>query len=208
MKIDSCPAMLLVLRCWRSVTHVTETGKLSTDKDVFPFGYESWFIFSPVLDTLLASIASIEPTTISKSPTMTQYDFRWVKSIIVTISEIRRILISQYAVTRWHARERPPYCGPRVKSGLIAMNPSHQMAKFTYCEITSSNTSRLEAHAGFFRLLMKRIFGPYTVWPFNKKLIFWLVTCIRTRNYTVIRVSSNTLFFPVDYLGFHIQHIK
>ena len=26
------------------------------------------------------------------------------------LSEVRRILISRYTVTRWHLRERPPYC--------------------------------------------------------------------------------------------------
>ena len=31
---------------------------------------------------------------------------------------------------------------------------------FRYRKIASSNTSRLEAHVGFFRLLMKGIFGP------------------------------------------------
>jgi hypothetical protein len=36
----------------------------------------------------------------------------------------------------------------------------------------SSNTSRLEAHVSFFRLLMKGIFCPYVLWPFDKKLIF------------------------------------
>jgi hypothetical protein len=30
-----------------------------------------------------------------------------------------------------------------------------------YHKIASSNMSRLEAHVGFFRLLMKGIFGPY-----------------------------------------------
>ena len=30
-----------------------------------------------------------------------------------------------------------------------------------YRKVTSSNMSRLEANAGFFRLLMKRIFDPY-----------------------------------------------
>ena len=38
-----------------------------------------------------------------------------------------------------------------------------------YCKIASSNTSRLEAHIGLFRLLMKGIFGPYVLWPFDKK---------------------------------------
>ena len=34
---------------------------------------------------------------------------------------------------------------------------------FKYHKIASSNTSRLEAHVGFFRLLMKGIFGPYVL---------------------------------------------
>ena len=32
-----------------------------------------------------------------------------------------------------------------------------------YRKVASSNTSRLEAHAGFFRLLMKGIFDPYVL---------------------------------------------
>ena len=34
-----------------------------------------------------------------------------------------------------------------------------------------NNTSCLEAHAGFFRLLMKEILDPYVLGPFDKKLI-------------------------------------
>ena len=40
-----------------------------------------------------------------------------------------------------------------------------------YRKVASSNMSCLEAHAGFFRLLMKGIYGPYALWPFDKKLI-------------------------------------
>ena len=43
---------------------------------------------------------------------------------------------------------------------------------YDYRKIASSNTSRLEAHVGFFRLLMKGIFGPYVLWPFDKNVIF------------------------------------
>ena len=32
-----------------------------------------------------------------------------------------------------------------------------------YCKVVSSNTSRLEADAGFSRLLMKGIFDPYVL---------------------------------------------
>ena len=35
--------------------------------------------------------------------------------------------------------------------------------KSNYRKAASSNTSRLEAHAGFFRLLIKRIFDPYVL---------------------------------------------
>ena len=43
-------------------------------------------------------------------------------------------------------------------------------------KITSSNTSCLEAHVGFFRLLMKGSFGPYVLWSFDKKLFFLIST--------------------------------
>ena len=43
--------------------------------------------------------------------------------------------------------------------------------KIHYHKVASSNMSCLEAHAGFFRLLMKGIFDPYILSPFDKKLI-------------------------------------
>ena len=43
---------------------------------------------------------------------------------------------------------------------------------YIYRIVASSNPSRIEAHAGLFRLLMKGIFDPYVLWPFDKKLIF------------------------------------
>ena len=33
---------------------------------------------------------------------------------------------------------------------------------------------------------MKGIFGPYVLWPFDKKLIFWIVTRVSARDYKVI----------------------
>jgi hypothetical protein len=42
---------------------------------------------------------------------------------------------------------------------------------YNYCKVVSPNTSHLEAHAGFFRLLVKGIFNPYELQPFYKKLI-------------------------------------
>ena len=40
-----------------------------------------------------------------------------------------------------------------------------------YCKVASSNTSHLEAHAGFLSLLMKENFDPYVLGPLDKKLI-------------------------------------
>ena len=34
---------------------------------------------------------------------------------------------------------------------------------FEYCKVASSNVSHLEAHVGFFRWLVKGIFGPYVL---------------------------------------------
>ena len=43
---------------------------------------------------------------------------------------------------------------------------------YEYCIVTSTSASRIEAHAGLFRTLMKGIFNPYVLWPLDKKLIF------------------------------------
>ena len=50
----------------------------------------------------------------------------------------------------------------------------------TYRIVASTSSSRIEAHVGLFRLLMKGIFDPYVLWPFDKKLISCLVTCVST----------------------------
>ena len=49
------------------------------------------------------------------------------------------------------------------QDGLLKIN--------VYRKVVSSNTSGLEAHAGYFKLLMKWFFDPYVLCPFDKKLI-------------------------------------
>ena len=57
-----------------------------------------------------------------------------------------------------------------------------------YRKVVSSNTSRLKAHAGLIEdCLLKGIFYPYVLWPFDKKLISYLVKRVRTRDYTIYR---------------------
>ena len=48
----------------------------------------------------------------------------------------------------------------------------HPVVLCQYRKVASSNTSYLEAHAGFFRLLMKGIFDTYVLCLLDKKLIF------------------------------------
>ena len=63
------------------------------------------------------------------------------------------------------------------------MLPCQKSSNLQYRKIASTHKSRLEAHADFFRLLMKGIVNPYVLWPFDKKLISWLVKRVRTPNY-------------------------
>ena len=66
--------------------------------------------------------------------------------------------------------------------------------KTIYRKLPNSNTSRLETHAGFFRLLMKGIFDPYVLWPFEKNLISKLVT----RDYLIIDIRTTHQFALAD----------
>ena len=58
---------------------------------------------------------------------------------------------------------------PLLGSSLTNILQVVEFHALIYCKVLNSNTSRLEAHAGFFGLLMKGIFDPYV--PFDKKLI-------------------------------------
>ena len=52
---------------------------------------------------------------------------------------------------------------PRVHSCAKMLNLYFLKPSYIYRKVASSNTSCLEAHAGFFRLLMKGIFDPYVL---------------------------------------------
>ena len=90
-----------------------------------------------------------------------------------------------------------------------------KLSNFTHHKVASSQTSRLETHTGFFRLLMNGIFDPYVLWPFDKKegegeghwiessYIFSILIRIRTHDYMVYRkfeFDSNTLLSVLEHL--------
>ena len=78
----------------------------------------------------------------------------------------------------------------RITWGLLEL--SKPDLSFTYWQMSfGSNPSCLEAHAEFFRPLMKGIFDPYVLWPFDKN---WLATRIRIRNYTVFAIIFSKSF--------------
>ena len=51
-----------------------------------------------------------------------------------------------------------------LESIIVDLTPPRlDIQVFNYRKVASSNMSRLEAHAGFFRLVMKGIFYPYVL---------------------------------------------
>ena len=62
----------------------------------------------------------------------------------------------------WHVRYKVMRVGSDTFIQKILQN---------YLEVASSNPSRLEAHDGFFRLIIKGIFNLRVLWPYGKKLI-------------------------------------
>ena len=52
---------------------------------------------------------------------------------------------------------------PEEQIWLELILPIYSLQFFNYRKVASSNTSGLEAHTGFFRLLMKEIFDPYVL---------------------------------------------
>ena len=63
----------------------------------------------------------------------------------------------------------------------------------TYRKIASSNTSHLEAYM-LFQIAYEGDLRCYVLWPFDKKLIFQLVTRISTRNSTVNKITYQIMF--------------
>ena len=62
-----------------------------------------------------------------------------------------------------HTAAQQKFCPPAnisTKPKLATLNGPFLLLVERYRKVVSSNTSRLEAHAGFFRLLMKEIFDP------------------------------------------------
>jgi hypothetical protein len=84
-------------------------------------------------------------------------------------------------------------------SCIVKINP---FLHLYYRIVASRSTSRLVTCLGLFRLLMMGIFGPYVLWPLDKKLIFWIVTLLvlATIRYTKLikKLSLFTNFWKIS----------
>ena len=83
-------------------------------------------------------------------------------------------------------------CAALKKTGYLDLEV---IIVIMYRIVASTSPSCIEAHADLFRSLIKGIFNPYVLRPFDKKLIFWLVTHVSTRDFTVCVFS--TQFVPL-----------
>ena len=75
-----------------------------------------------------------------------------------------------------------------IKLTETAKLPSAKWPFFVYRKVASSNMSCLEAHAGFFRLLMKGIFDPYVQCTPD------LVTSYLVTNPDLVTILQKTVF--------------
>ena len=64
---------------------------------------------------------------------------------------------------------------------------------YRYCIVASISLSCFEAHEGLFRLLIRGIFNLYVLWPFDKKLIFLLVTHVNTCDFAVNKNTTSKI---------------
>ena len=103
----------------------------------------------------------------NKSDTMEGSTYNIFNIVLNPRSKQAKILISHtpvfYAVVQPLPTKKKD-CSFFKKSAHLAKACCLCSLKFvTYHKVASSNTSRLEAHAGIFRLLMKGIFDPYVL---------------------------------------------
>ena len=112
--------------------------------------------------------------------------------IIVCVSIVWRQLFFLFYLNYISIKSQSPtFWLPQMKNKVVFIIQVflYQMIVCTingvYRIVASRSTSRLVTCFGLFRLLMKGIFGPYVLWPLDKKLIFWIVTRVSARDYTV-----------------------
>ena len=94
----------------------------------------------------------------------------WSKlsSLLLFRCKLRRLILvaSAFAHLPSTTATVPAQCTLQIITG------SYKNSQGNPVVVVKNNVkSRLEAHAGFFRLLMKGIFNSYILWPFDKKLI-------------------------------------
>ena len=56
-----------------------------------------------------------------------------------------------------------------------------------------------------FQIAYEGVFGPYVLWPLDKKLIFWIVTRVSARDYTVLEIKTFGLESTIEDVFYKIH---
>jgi hypothetical protein len=85
----------------------------------------------------------------------------------------------------WISESYDGFDEEKVVSMLKVLNLKVSSLSAYNNRVASINTSWLEACFRFYRLFMKKKFDDYLLWPFKKKVIYYLVTLVISCNFTV-----------------------
>ena len=102
------------------------------------------------------------------------------------------LFISEGGITNVSKKGSQPW-GWRPRGCSLHFFPLAKLEN-KYRKVATSNTSRLEAHAGIFRLLMKGIFDPFCTVTFLTKIWFpnlWCALVLTTLQYSRKRFEDN-----------------
>ena len=122
-----------------------------------------FYFFSPGEGWSVCWVVKVQPTEFKISLKFQSFWMCFLKEYCVLYSLI--FFICSIFEELYH----PKFCPIFVCSWLCWFK--NMKTSFEYRKVASSSPSRIEPHAGLFRLLMKGIFDPYVLWTFDKKLI-------------------------------------
>ena len=123
-----------------------------------------------------------------------KYFYQWYLDLVTflvskTVTKLHYVIIC----TLWNLNMRDSE-EPKTKNPAILLKyPRIKCFFHIFISTVKSqvfNTSHVEAHAGFFRCLMKGIFDPFVSWPSDKKLISYTMMRVSSCYYTVFTITS------------------
>ena len=119
-----------------------------------------------------------------------------LNDIISEVSDVKNAFVSN-----WNN-----YWNVKIDSAFLGCLFS---LKFIAFLVLSSREFLFKSTCRLFQIAKKGMFDHYVLWPFDKKLIFSLVTCIRTRDYMVsFYMRSRLILFFIKPISCNDPKIK